>query len=54
MTNWRPEGDWYRINSDFFTFRDIATFPPEPADAAGAILDWVEVEGAKLKSLLAR
>lgn len=50
----QPEGDWYRINSDFFTFRDIATFPPEPADAAGAILDWVEVEGAKLKSLLAR
>ena len=50
----KPDEDWYRLNSDFFTFRDIATFPPEPADAAAAILDWVEVEGAKIKSLLAR
>lgn len=50
----QPEGDWHRLNSDFFTFRDVATFPPEPADAAAAILNWVEVEGAKLKSLLAR
>ena len=50
----QPEGDWHRLNSDFFIFRDVATFPPEPADAAAAILDWVEVEGAKLKSLLAR
>lgn len=50
----QPEGDWYRINSDFFTFRDVASFPPEPSEAAAAILDWVEGEGAKLKTLLAR
>ncbi|MEH6791112.1 hypothetical protein [Parasphingorhabdus sp.] len=48
-----PEGDWYRINSDFFIFRDVSSFLPEPGDRAREILAWVETEGAKLKAILA-
>jgi|JI6StandDraft_1071083.scaffolds.fasta_scaffold03673_9 hypothetical protein len=48
----KPEGEWLRVNSDFFTFRDVTSFPPKPADAANTILAWVEAEGAKLKFLL--
>lgn len=49
----KPEGNWYRPRSDFFTFRDVASFPPDPAEAAAAILNWVETEGAKLSALIA-
>lgn len=48
-----PECEWYRPRSDFFTFRDVASFPPDPAEAASEILKWVEAEGGKLKALLA-
>lgn len=48
----KPEGNWYRPQSDFFKFRDVATFPHDPADAATEILKWVESEGLKLKALL--
>lgn len=50
----KPDKDWYRVYSDFFTFRDVASFPPEPSACSNAILNWVETEGAKLKVLLAR
>jgi hypothetical protein len=48
----KPEGNWYRPQSDFFTFRDVASFPPDPGEAATEILKWIEIEGLKLKALL--
>ena len=49
-----PGEEWLRLNSDFFVFRDFASFPVDPTDRAIAIFTWLDVECAKLKSVLAR
>ena len=45
---------FFRFETDFFAFREVASFPPDPAEAATEILMWVESEGAQLNALLVR
>jgi hypothetical protein len=47
-----PGDGWLRLNSDFLTLRDFASFPPDPTERALAIFAWLDMEGAKLKALL--
>ncbi|HEY5721605.1 MAG TPA: hypothetical protein VIT45_04715 [Allosphingosinicella sp.] len=47
-----PGEGWLRLNSDFFIFRDFASFPSDPNERALSIFAWLDAECAKLKALL--
>lgn len=47
-----PGKGWLRLNTDFLTFRDFASFAGNPDERAVSIFAWVAAESAKLKALL--